>query len=265
VRTVTESTRAHEVLVEKFISVWSGREGGREISNYALFLTKLCDVIGVEEPDPAGASHEFNNYVFERYVERKKSDGSIERGRIDLYKRGHFILEAKQSRQKGGKKAIVDFQGDLFPLASESPAPISTDFDALMINARNEAEDYAHFLPSDHNYPPFIIACDVGRALEIFADFSGHGRHYSPFPDARSFRIELAQLGDPEIRERLRLIWTAPENLDPTKKAARVTREIAGKLAELSKALEERGFEPGTVALFLMRCLPQNSVPIPSS
>jgi len=252
---IDDQTHVDETVVEKFISVWSGREGGREISNCALFLTQLCTVIGTDQPDPASATHEFNDYVFERYVERKKPDGTMERGRIDLYKRDKFILEAKQSRQKGGKKAIVDFQGDLFPLAPESPAPISTDFDALMINARNEAEDYAHFLPRDHKYPPFIIACDVGRALEIFADFSGHGRHYSPFPDARSYRIELEQLGEPEIRERLRLIWTAPEDLDPTKKAAHATREIAGKLAEVSKALEERGFEPGTVALFLMRCL----------
>jgi hypothetical protein len=241
--------------VDKFISIWSGREGGREISNYALFLTQLCTVIGADQPDPASASHEFNDYVFERYVERTKPDGTIERGRIDLYKRNSFILEAKQSRQKGGKKAIVDFQGDLFPLAPDSPMPISSDFDALMINARNEAEDYAHFLPADHKYPPIIIACDVGRALEIFADFSGHGRHYSPFPDSRGYRIELAQLADLDVRERLRLIWDAPETLDPSKKAARVTREIAGQLADLSKALEERGFEARIVALFLMRCL----------
>jgi hypothetical protein len=247
--------RASDALVEKFISTWSDREGGREISNYALFLTQLCTIIGVDQPEPAGASHEFNDYVFERYVERTKPDGSIERGRVDLYKRNSFILEAKQSRLKGGKKAIVDFQGDLFPLASEKRLPVSSDFDALMINARNEAEDYAHFLPLDHKYPPFIIACDVGRALEIFADFSGHGRHYSPFPDSRSYRVELTQLADPEIRERLRLIWKTPEALDPSKKAARVTREIAGQLSNLSKALEERGFEPGIVSLFLMRCL----------
>jgi hypothetical protein len=70
-------------------------------------LAELCDVIGVAHPDPAGASHEFNDYVFERHVERQQPDGTTERGRIDLYKRGCFILEAKQSRQKGGKKALL--------------------------------------------------------------------------------------------------------------------------------------------------------------
>jgi hypothetical protein len=176
-----QQAQANNTVVEKFISVWSDREGGREISNYALFLTQLCTVIGVDQPDPASATHEFNDYVFERYVERTMPDGTVERGRIDLYKRNNFILEAKQSRQKGGKKAIVDFQGELFPLVPDSPPPIESDFDTLMINARNEAESYAHFLPPDHNYPPFIIACDVGRALEVFADFSGHGRPTTRF------------------------------------------------------------------------------------
>ena len=32
----------------------------------------------------------------------------MEVGRIDLYKRGCFILEAKQSRLRGGKKAVPE-------------------------------------------------------------------------------------------------------------------------------------------------------------
>ncbi len=81
--------------VDQFISRWSHLEGGAERANYALFLTELCDVIGVPRPDPAGATTERNDYVFERAVRR--SDGST--GRIDLYRRDAFVLEAKQSRQ----------------------------------------------------------------------------------------------------------------------------------------------------------------------
>ena len=46
---------------------------------------------------------------------RSPTDGSKCPGRIDLYKRGCFVLEAKQSRQKGGDKELkLKDQIDLF-------------------------------------------------------------------------------------------------------------------------------------------------------
>ncbi len=89
-------------MIEAFIARWQGQEGGQERANYALFLTELCDVIGVKRPQPAAAGSEDNDYVFERAVQRHAADGSHGLGRIDLYKRGCFVLEAKQSRQAGG-------------------------------------------------------------------------------------------------------------------------------------------------------------------
>lgn len=252
---VSETSVKKVLTAEALISRWSGREGGQERSNYALFLSELCDVIGVDHPEPAAASHQFNDYVFERRVEKQLVDGTTESGRIDLYKKGSFLLEAKQSRQKGGKKALPDDQDDLFSEPKLEPPPQSGTLDHLMINARRQAEGYAQALPADHPYPPFLLTCDVGRAIEVYADFSGHGRHYHQFPDARGFRIDLKQLSDQAVRDRLRKIWEEPWSLDPAKQTAKVTREIAGKLAEISKALEARGFEAGAVALFLMRCL----------
>ena len=240
--------------VEDFIDRWSGREGGQERANYGMFLSELCDVIGVERPDPASASHETNDYVFERSVQSASYDGSTERGRIDLYKRGCFILEAKQSRLKGAKKEIIG-QGDFF---DETPTQASTPsgaWDIAMTNARRQAEGYARRLPNDHPYPPFILTCDVGRYLEVFADFSGMGRHYSPFPGANSHKIQLEELRNEDVRRRLWCIWSDPQSLDPAKQSAKVTREIAGKLAVISKALEQRGSDPAGVAMFLMRCL----------
>jgi hypothetical protein len=67
-------------------------------------LTELCDVLGLPHPDPAGATTENNAYVFERSVKETQPDGTSSLGRIDLYKRGCFVLEAKQSRQKGGNR-----------------------------------------------------------------------------------------------------------------------------------------------------------------
>ncbi len=40
--------------LETFISRWTAREGGAERANYQMFLSELCDVIGVKRPDPSG-------------------------------------------------------------------------------------------------------------------------------------------------------------------------------------------------------------------
>lgn len=201
------------------------------------------------------AAHDFNDYVFERRVEREQPDGTTKAGRIDLYKRGCFILEAKQSRLRGCKKSVPEGQADLFAPSIPERIDSAQGLDHVMVQARRQAERYAASLPPDHPYPPFIIACDVGRAIELYADFSGHGRHYAQFPDARQFRIELRQLANAETRDLLRTVWEQPQSLDPAQKTAKVTREIAGQLAEISKALEGRGFEARSVAVFLMRCL----------
>src|SRR5438477_12220156 len=91
--------------VEAFLTRWTARSGGAERANYGLFLIELCDLIGVARPDPAGEETERNDYVFERAVRFRHDDGTTSPGRIDLYKKGCFVLEAKQSkkREKGGE------------------------------------------------------------------------------------------------------------------------------------------------------------------
>jgi len=250
--------------IEHFISRWTAGEGGQERANYALFLTELCSVIGVSPPDPAGTATENNAYVFERAVTFREADGSTARGRIDLYKRGCFVLEAKQSRQGQGPKASGE--GKQETLFAPEPATRNRrsgrQWDVLMMNARRQAEDYAKALPTAEGWPPFLIVCDVGRCLEFYADFSGQGKNYAQYPDRQGFRIFIEDLRDPAIRERLKLIWTKPHELDPTKRSAKVTRDIAARLAKVSKFLEDQRtadgrpvYAPEQIALFLMRCL----------
>jgi hypothetical protein len=81
--------------VEAFIKRWEG-SGAAERANYQLFLSELCDVIGVPRPNPTGADDSQNAYVFERAVQFQHGDGNSSTGRVDLYKRGCFVLEAKQ-------------------------------------------------------------------------------------------------------------------------------------------------------------------------
>ena len=258
-RTVTangsaESPDPHPI--EAFIARWQGQEGGQERANYALFLTELCDALELPHPDVAQATHEFNDYVFERAVTRHRDEGDTI-GRIDLYRRNSFVLEAKQSRWKG-EKAVAG-QNDLFA-AEEEPSlrgrrGAGRAWDVLMLNAKRQAEEYARALPASHGWPPFILVCDVGHCIEVYADFTGQGKNYTQFPDRQSFRIYLEDLRKEDVRDRLKTIWLDPQSLDPTRRAAKATRDIAERLAEVSKALEAKNYPPEEVAHFLMRCL----------
>ncbi len=242
--------------VEAFIARWSDREGGQERANYALFLIGLTRLLGLPEPDPSGISHEGNDYVFERAVPKRRDAGDTV-GRIDLYRRGSFVLEAKQSRVKGGQKEVPG-RDDLFragPEESRGRRGASRAWDVLMLNAKRQAEDYARALPASHGWPPFILVCDVGHVIEVFADFTGQGKNYTQYPDRQGYRIYLEDLRDPNIRKRLRLIWLDPTVLDLSRIAARATRAMAARLAAVSRRLEQQGHDAEEVAHFLMRCL----------
>lgn len=249
-----------DMTIDEFIARWTAREGGAERANYQMFLSELCDVLGVSRPDPSGAERDRNDYVFERAVRSTTLDGASAK-RIDLYKRGCFLLEAKQSHAKGGEKAAPEQLALGLTSAPEAVQPEQLgrraavrNFDVLMRKAFNQALDYVHLLPADHPAPPFLIVADVGHCLEIYADFSGTGRGYAYFPDRKGYRIYLDELRDPKVRERLLKIWSDPYSLDPAREAARVTREIAERLAAVSKSLE-RSHPPEEVALFLMRSI----------
>lgn len=218
--------------IENFITRWTGTSGS-ERANYQLFLTELCTLLGLPLPEPASKDTENNAYVFERRVVIQQPDGSQNNGFIDLYKRDCFVLEAKQS----GK--TLDSSG----------------WDKAMLRAHNQADQYARALPSSEGRPPFIIVVDVGRNIELYAEFSRSGATYTAFPDATSHRLRLEDLQKPEIQERLRTVWSDPLSLDPSRRAAKVTREIADQLAQLAKSLEAAGHPAQDVAAFLMRCL----------
>ncbi|PZQ17731.1 MAG: class I SAM-dependent DNA methyltransferase [Ancylobacter novellus] len=237
--------------IDAFIARWTGREGGAERANYQMFLAELCDALGVPRPDVAGADAALNDYAFERAVRPREVENGARR-RIDLYKRGCFILEAKQSRLPGSAKALP-----LAPAAEEAPLgrrSTARGWDVMMQNARRQAEHYVFLLDADHPAPPFVVICDVGHCLELYADFSGTGRAYRHFPDRQGFRIYLEDLKSPEKRELLARLWRDPLSLDPARESARVTRGVAGRLAEVSRRLE-RHHPAQDVAHFLMRCI----------
>ena len=189
---------------ENFIAKWRGVTAS-ELSTAQSFVADLCRLLGVDVPHPDAEQ----KYMFERPITFVHGDGSTSAGRIDLYRRGAFILEAKKLR-----------------IATHTKG-----FDDAMLRARSQAEQYARALPASEGRPPFLIVVDVGNRFELYSEFSRSGATYTPFPDPRSHRISLDALNDEAIRDRLRRVWMDPLSLDPSRVAARVTREIAARLA----------------------------------
>ncbi|MFO0490161.1 MAG: class I SAM-dependent DNA methyltransferase [Curvibacter sp.] len=218
--------------VDAFVARWRAADG-TELANAQSFVRELAELLGLEPPHPAREDTRDNAYVFERRVTLARGDGTSGEGRIDCYRRGCFVLEAKKIRAGAATRG----------------------FDDALLRARAQAETYARALPADEGRPPFLLVVDVGHVIEVYAEFSRSGATYTPFPDPRSHRIRLADLVKPEVQDTLRAIWTDPLSLDPTRRSARVTREIAGQLAQVAKALEATGHAPQRVAAFLSRCL----------
>jgi hypothetical protein len=232
--------------------------GGSELANFQPFILGLCEALGLDRPAMAQEQNERNDYVFERRVDFKHPDGSRTAGRIDCYRRGHFILEGKQSGKRQAAKVSAD-QMLLIPEDATQFKPGQAKrgtrgWDQVMLAARKQAEDYARALPVEHGYPPFLLVVDVGHVIEVYADFSGQGKNYAHFPDRQSYRIDMDDLRDETVQARLRAIWTDPLSLDPTRISAEVTRDIAERLAKIAKRLEGK-HDAQDVAEFLMRCL----------
>lgn len=239
---------------KQFIERWKA-SGASERANYQLFLTELCELLNVERPQPATDKAEEASYTFERPVQFDDGEGKITTNFIDLYKQHCFVLEAKQ----GSDKATVTEAELLGATRAKSKTGTATretrSWEREMKKAKEQALRYARSLPTYEGWPPFLVVVDVGFCIDLYADFARQGKTYVPFPDAQNYRISIDDLQKEEVLERLRLLFNDPLQLDPTKRAAKVTRELAERLARLAGLLEQSGHAPEKVAGFLMRCL----------
>lgn len=243
--------------VEDFILRWKG-SGGSERANFQQFAIELTQLLDVCGPKPATADAQNDDYRFERPVTFIHT-GTQSRGFIDLYRRGAFVMEAKQ----GTGRAQEDDPNAQLTLLPDLPAKQrqghgvrgSRRWDDTMLRARNQADGYARAVARNDGWPPFLLIVDVGHVIEVYADFSGQGQGYTQYPDGLRYRITMDDLRDEKTRDRLRTIWTDPPSLDPAKVTAQVTREVADRLAALGRSFEGQGHDPQDVARFLMRCL----------
>jgi hypothetical protein len=245
---------------QQFIERWAPASGSEQ-ANAQLFVTELCAMLGVKHPGVATGDDAADEYVFEKPVCFNNGDGSTSLGRADLYKRGSFVWESKQGSERKAAEAAealatLNIQKKLRAGFAERG---TAAWDQAMTKARQQAKRYAEALPE---WPTFLIVADIGHCFDLYADFSQSGKHYVPFPDPQKFRIRLPDLAKETVRDLFRTIWDDPYSLDPTRRSAEVTRELAARLARLAQSLEQQkdpaglpAYTPQRVAQFLMRCL----------
>lgn len=228
--------------LEAFLAKWWKNEGS-ERANKDSFLNDLCAVLGVEPPHQSTGDRARDAYVFEADVPDRLEDGTETIKKIDLYKRGHFILEAKQyaNEESAGK--------------ANKPKRMSERWYEAMGKAFRQAKRYAYLL---NEIPPFIIGCDLGYCFDIYSSFGTSGefnRFDVPSTGKRiPCRVFLPDLRDDKVRATLKAIFETPAMLDLTATSQMVTTHVSEKLAVLAKGLEET-HSPDEVATFLIRCI----------
>ncbi len=215
----------------EFLSRWSGSAGSERAHAQPFFLD-LCDVLGVDRPPAQGDG--IDDYRFEKPITIPHPDGHTSTDRIDFYRKGAFVMEAKQA------KADADVPPNL-----RRGAP---GWRGMMERAFAQGRNYAVNLPEGR--PPFLMTCDIGHCFEVWTGFGGDYGGY-----AAGRRIPLDDLARDDVRAYLAAAFTDPFSLDPARRAAKVTREVATYLADLGQSLEATGGRPDVVARFLMRCL----------
>jgi len=135
--TKPEETIAPSILdaLRKLVARWTGVKA-RERANYQLYLGELCAALDVEGPRPAGSGYEYEFPI--KVVDREGKEGS---NFVDLFKRDHFVLEAKDKE------------------------PGRTD-ELMLRKAYGQARSYVTHLPG--TTPPYMLILDVAKTMMVW-------------------------------------------------------------------------------------------------
>jgi hypothetical protein len=91
------------VTPSEFLEKWD-KSAAAERSNAQSFVIDLCAVLNVDPPHAATSDADRDAYVFEKPVTVPHEGRQHSIGFIDLFKRGHFILEAKQGSDEDSSR-----------------------------------------------------------------------------------------------------------------------------------------------------------------
>jgi hypothetical protein len=172
--------------------------------------------VGVPRPDPSVPDEARNAYVFERAVTFLHGDGTTSAGRIDLYKRGCFALEAKQGTEKAENPAL--------PLMPPKPAKKGALEAAIEYRVREGLDIPEPGAPAPGQHP---VAPPIRTALKMAL--------YQTLRESEVSKSELARRLDLDEQEARRI-------LDPRHATRLPTMEKA--LRALGKHVEVRVGRP---------------------
>lgn len=92
--------------------------------------------------------------------------------------------------------------------------------------------------------PPLLVVCDMDR-------FEIHTNWTNSISVVHDFTLD--DLRDPDIRQKLKWVFSDPERLKPGKTRQTLTEEAAAEFAALAQKLRDRGHDPTAVAHFVNR------------
>ena len=133
--------------LQAFIDKWK-RSGASERANFHSFLFELCDLLGVDRPDPATDQTALNDYTFERFVKLDEGGGHTATGFIDLYRRGCFVMEAKQGSDAPARSEPEALGGAKTRRKTGTARRGTRPWQQAMERAKNQAHRYARSLPT---------------------------------------------------------------------------------------------------------------------
>jgi hypothetical protein len=140
--------------LDTFIARWTGVTAS-ELATAQSFVIDLCRLLDVEAPHPTPEQ----DYMFERPITFRHGDGGASAGRIDCYRRGCFVLEAKKIKVGAGRtakeQAIYD-KGLVAVLKS-----LHDDLDAAVLDAYGWNDS-----PTDAQLLERLVALNAARASE---------------------------------------------------------------------------------------------------
>ena len=190
---------------------------------FTFSQSSSADILGVPRAANRAGRRNLNDYTFERTVEFSHISSAKATGRIDLYKKNCFLMEAKQSREKGRPKALsLPGQLDLLEADYQPRGQRSANraWDQLMIAARRQAEEYARAIARDHAWPPFVLICDVGHCIEVYADFYRPGQKLRAISrPARLSHLHAGAARRENPRAPAAHLAKAPTHLDPARQS----------------------------------------------
>lgn len=183
----------------EFAQKWKvGASHLTERAAYQEHWRDLCELLGELTPssDQTG-----QDYAFEKHV---KKAGTGETGFVDVFKRGHFIVEYKGKGKSLGK-------------------------------ALQQALLYARELGN----PPLLVVSDL-VSIEIHTNFTASSPRTIRMT-LDDIARDAAVGGDLTALGALRAMFHDPARLDPRQLRERVTQEATGQIGKVAQALKDRG------------------------